>query len=53
MLIAGWPNNTGQQTFSQEIMLLVQTPGPRHLNEKMQIPEAEHKIFIWRDGGPI
>lgn len=46
MLTAGWPNNVGQQTFSPEIILLVQTPGLRHLNEKMQIPEAEHKIFI-------
>lgn len=52
-LAAEWPNNTGLQIFSPEIILLVQTPRLRHLNEKMQIPEAEHKIFIWRDRGPI
>lgn len=53
VLSAGWPNNTGQQTFSPVIILLVQTPRLRHLKEKIHIPEAEHKIFIWRGRGLI
>lgn len=52
-LSAGWPNHTGQQTFSPVIILRVQAPRLRHLKEKIHIPEAEHKIFIWRGRGLI
>lgn len=53
MLSAAWPNNTGQQTFSPVIISLVQTPRLRHLKEKIHIPEATHKIFIWWGRGLI